>query len=200
MTLVSKCTGRNGYYPCQCEKCRRMFSGKSRYDGPNKELSNFMWRYYAEGAERVKGLGYIAAWIYWPTLWEPDFKLPDNILFVMCPRGPWSCGKEAFFQAEKERIKSWGKITGNRMRLWNYMIKYPHGILPGLPSPAPHAVARYYKEVAPYICGAFSEVGMERFMFQYLNLYVYYKVLWDTNVDVEALLEGHYRLMFGKSL
>ena len=190
-------TPNDGYYPCQCEKCRKIFSAKYKTAGPNRELSNFMWHYYAEGAKRVKDLGYIAAWIYWPTLWEPDFKLPDNILFVMCPRGPWSCGNENFFQAEKERIRIWGKITNNRMRLWNYMIKYPHGIYPGAPSMAPNAVAQYYKAVLPYTCGAFSEAGVDRFMFQYLNLYVYYKVLWDNDLNVKALLDEHYRLMFG---
>ena len=187
-------TPDDGYYPCQCEKCRKQFT--AQYSN-NKSLSDFMWRYYAEVANRVKGHGYVTAWIYWPTLWKPDFQLPDNILYVMCPRGPWNCGNETFFQKEQKKIREWGKITGNRMRLWNYMIKYPHGIYPGVPSIAPHAVARYYKEAAPSICGAFSEVGVDRFMFQYLNLYVYYKVLWDNNLDVKALFDEHCKLMFG---
>ena len=170
-------TPDDGYYPCRCPKCSKSFpdiTGRS-----NKALSDFMWRYYADAANYVKGYGYIAAWIYYPTLLTPDFKLPDNILFVMCPKGPWSCGNETVYKKEMEKVKTWGKITGNRMRLWNYMIKYPHGSYPGVPSNAPRAVARYYRDAAPYICGAFAEVGMERFMFQYLNLYVYYKALWD---------------------
>ncbi len=188
-------TPDDGYYPCRCPKCQKSFPevvGRN-----NKALSNFMWRYYADAAKYVKGHGYIAAWIYYPTLLVPDFKLPDNLLFVMCPKGPWSCGNEAVLKRELERIKTWGGITGNRMRLWNYMIKYPHGSYPGVPSNAPRAVAHYYREAAPYICGAFAEVGMERFMFQYLNLYVYYKALWNTNLDIEALLKEHHQLLFG---
>ena len=191
-------TPDDGYFPCRCERCSKLFTPPAgRNDDADRSLSNYMWRYYAQGAEKVKDLGYIAAWIYWPTLWQPDFELPKNILFVMCPRGPWSCGNETFFQKELERVRRWGKFTESRMRLWNYMIKYPHGIFRGIPSGAPRAVARYYKAVAPYICGVFSESGMERFMFQHLNLYVYYKVLWNTSLDVEALLDEYYRNMYG---
>ena len=188
-------TPDDGYYPCRCPKCSKSFPDITGRN--NKALSDFMWRYYADAANYVKGYGYIAAWIYYPTLLTPDFKLPDNILFVMCPKGPWSCGNETVYKKEMEKVKTWGKITGNRMRLWNYMIKYPHGSYPGVPSNAPRAVARYYRDAAPYICGAFAEVGMERFMFQYLNLYVYYKALWDNNLDIEALLKEHHELLFG---
>ncbi|MBR7138255.1 MAG: DUF4838 domain-containing protein [Lentisphaeria bacterium] len=188
-------TPDDGYYPCRCPKCRKSFPDVEGRN--NKALSDFMWRYYADAANYVKDYGYIAAWIYYPTLLTPSFKLPENLLFVMCPKGPWSCGSEEIFKKEMERVKIWGEITGSRMRLWNYMIKYPHGSYPGVPSNAPRAVARYYREAAPYICGAFAEVGMERFMFQYLNLYVYYKALWDNNLDIEALLAEHHKLLFG---
>ena len=187
-------TPEDSYYPCRCEKCCVLFT-PGRHD--DKPLSEFMWRYYEEVANRVKGKGYISAWVYWPTLYEPEFQLPENLLLVMCPRGPWSCGNETFFRQESEKIAVWGKRTGGRLRLWNYMIKSPRGTYKGVPTVAPRAVARYYHEVAPSICGAFSEVVTERFMFQYLNLYVYYKVLWDSQLDVEKLLAEHHNLMFG---
>ncbi|MBQ9755095.1 MAG: DUF4838 domain-containing protein [Lentisphaeria bacterium] len=189
-------TPDDGYYPCRCPKCRKSFPDIDG-SGKNKKLSDFMWRYYADAANYVKGHGYIAAWIYWPTLQLPDFKLPDNILFVMCPKGPWSVGNEEVYQRELKRVRTWGELTGSRMRMWNYLIKYPHGSYPGVPTNAPRAVARYYKETAPYTCGAFAEVGVDRFMFQYLNLYVYYKALWTNDLDIEKLLEEHHRLLFG---
>lgn len=189
-------TPPDSYYACRCEKCSKIFGpGRNNYK-LDKPLSDFMWRYYADLAERIKDKGYAAAWVYWPTSQPPEFELPSNILLVITPAGPWSCSNPQTFQAEIERLALWGKLSHNKIRMWNYMLKSPPGILGSIPPMAPRAVSQYYKAAAPYVCGAFSESGMERYLYRYLNMYVYYKVLWDNNLDTETLLEEHHRLMF----
>ena len=41
------------------------------------------------------------------------------------------------------------------------------------------------------------ESECDRFLYFYLNYYIQCKVAWDNSVDYMALLDEHYRLMFG---
>ena len=64
---------------------------------------------------------------------------------------------------------------------------------------SPRAYGEYYKGIAPWIFGAFAESESDRFLYNYLNYYIFSKVAWDNRADFEALLEEHYRLMFGNA-
>jgi hypothetical protein len=61
----------------------------------------------------------------------------------------------------------------------------------------PRAYGRYYKSVAKWIFGALAESETDRMIYNYLNHYVFAKLMWDLDTDVDALLEEHYSLMFG---
>ena len=193
-------TPDDSYVPCQCEKCRKLFTLEVDDQDNMRKISDFMWQYFQDVANSVKkqgAKGYIAAWSYWPTVYEPPFDLADNILVVVCARGPWNYKNKKTWQLEQERIASWGKRASSNIRLWNYWIKTPFGSLYDLPTMAPHAIDAYYRSVAPYICGAFAETEMERLVYQYLNHYVFYKLMWNMETDTNALLEEHYKLFFG---
>jgi len=47
------------------------------------------------------------------------------------------------------------------------------------------------------INGAFAESESDRWSYNYLNYYVFSRICWDPQTDVEALLEEHHLLMFG---
>ena len=195
-------TPDDSYVPCQCEKCRNLFTLEVDDKANMRKISDFMWQYFQDVANSVKKQGvdgYIAAWSYWPTVFEPPFTLADNILVVVCARGPWNYKNKQSWQLEQERIASWGKRASSNIRLWNYWIKTPFGSLYDLPTMAPHAIDAYYRAVAPYVCGAFAETEMERLVYQYLNHYVFYKIMWNMETDTNALLEEHYRLFFGEA-
>jgi hypothetical protein len=129
----------------------------------------------------------------------PDFELPPNIEVMTAIYGQWHK------QGTKNRAdavaiaKAWSEKLGHTIRMWNYPCK-----LLGLdvkakdvPQNCPRAWANFYKEMAPYVNGAFAESETDRWFFNYLNYYVFSKVCWDNDVDVDALLDEHYRLMFG---
>jgi len=42
-----------------------------------------------------------------------------------------------------------------------------------------------------------TESSPGRFLFDALNVYVFSRVAWDPAVDVDAILDEHYRLMYG---
>ncbi len=45
--------------------------------------------------------------------------------------------------------------------------------------------------------GAFAESESDRWIYNYLNYYVFSRVCWNPAADVEAILAEHHRLMFG---
>ena len=57
---------------------------------------------------------------------------------------------------------------------------------------------KMYLQTAPYTIGGFCESESDKAIYQYLNYYVFAKVMWDPSVDVGAILDEHHRLMFGK--
>ena len=194
-------TPDDSYLSCKCPVCRKIYIDENGNEDRRK-LSDFMWNFYADVANAVKKAGvngYVAAWSYNPTLTEPPMELPDNVLLVVCARGPWSYKNKKAWQDEHERIAKFGKLSHSNIRLWNYWIKFPFGSMLDVPVMAPHAVAAYYKKVAPYICGAFAETEIERQAYHYLNHYIFYKLMWNIDTDVDALLEEHYKLLYGNA-
>ena len=67
----------------------------------------------------------------------------------------------------------------------------------GVPQVAPRAWAKYYRAVAPYVTGAFAESESDRWIYNYLNYYVFSRLCWNPEADVEAILAEHHMLMFG---
>ena len=66
-----------------------------------------------------------------------------------------------------------------------------------VPQLAPRAWAGYYRAVAPHVTGAFAESESDRWLYNYLNYYVFSRMCWNPDADVEAILAEHHRLMFG---
>ena len=62
---------------------------------------------------------------------------------------------------------------------------------------SPHAWGNYYKRLSKWIFGAFAESESDRWIYNYLNYYIYSCVCWDVNCDIDAILDEHYSLMFG---
>jgi hypothetical protein len=67
----------------------------------------------------------------------------------------------------------------------------------GAPQVAPRSWAAYYRAVAPHVAGAFAESESDRWIYNYLNYYVFSRLCWNPECDVEAVLAEHHRLMFG---
>jgi alpha-glucuronidase len=66
-----------------------------------------------------------------------------------------------------------------------------------VPSPTPRTFGRHYKEIAPWVFGAYCSNNSPRFLYSALNYYVFYKVAWNNATDVDALVDEYNRLMFG---
>jgi hypothetical protein len=136
---------------------------------------------------------------YQPYGRVPDFDIPGNVDVMVARRGPWGEADRALQDRENAEVKAWADKLGRKVWLWNYPDKVDcwHLLMPGVPQLAPRAWASYYKSVRPYAFGAFAESESDRWIYNYLNYYVFSRVSWDPDADVEEILAEHHCLMFG---
>ena len=192
--------------PCQCERCKAAY----RHDLGSSFMTDLIWGFTKEIAERIAADGFDAVLSqssYSNWLEPPDFDLPANISVETCATGPWAIRKPGEMKRDLALIEKWTKKIGHGVILQTYPGKF--GALfgfqdlrfPGVPQITPRAWGAFYKAVAPCLSGkyggSYAENDTDRFLFDALNLYVYSRVVWDPSVDVDAILDEHYRLMYG---
>ena len=183
---------QDGQPECACEKCQKLYrAGKDPVWMATKSIAE---RLTAAG---VKGT--VTQMCYGRSRKVPDYSLPSNILVQVAVRGQWSCGIPDRIANERRQMEDWVAKLGHKVWLWTYPGKHP-SVGPnfdGIPQLSMHAWGQYFKDVAGLVTGCFSESESDRFSFNYLNYYVYSRVCWDNKTDIDAVLDEHYRLMFG---
>ena len=181
---------QDGWTGCRCAKCK----GKKDGDLVWSAMTNVAWR-----LKRAGIAGDIVNMAYSNCKEIPDMDFPGNIQVMVAPVGPWSINCPHLLKRDNDIVKGWAGKLGHKVWLWNYANKT--GVLvkkaAGIPTPAPRAWAAYFKLLAPYIDGAFVESETDRWFNNQLNYYIYSRVCWNNDADVEALLDGYFSDMFG---
>ena len=189
---IVDCMPQDGQAMCHCENCQKLYTAGI----------DPVWTATKKIAERLTADGLdakVTQMCYSRSRKVPDFDLPSNVLVQVAVRGQWSLRDPKLIEKEHAQIFAWQKKLGHKVWLWTYPGKHP-SVGPdfdGLPQLSMHAWTRYYADLKDSIIGGFSESETDRFSFNYLNYYVYSRMCWDTSVDVDAILDEHYRLMFG---
>lgn len=190
---------QDGMVHCGCEKCKASQAlCKAKNMTPETYLvwgavSNIASRLRAEGLD-----GVISMMAYNGFSSVPDFELPPNIEVMLATTGPWSVYDSRLADNDR-KASGWAEKLGHKVRLWNYPCKLLGLDVKGegVPQNCPRAWVKFYKHSSKWINGAFAESESDRWFYNYLNYYAFSKVCWDNDVDVDALLSEHYRLMFG---
>ena len=178
-------------YWCTCPECSKYKTAKER--------NEFMWRFFTEAANTMKKenvKGYLTTMAYGQYRSVPEVRIPDNLLVMLATRGPWNEGNETVRDAEMALLRQWTQKLGGKTWLWTYPGKY-HGRGLNIPHTTPRATAAFVKRVKPYIFGVFFESASENAIYNYLFHYVFGKILWNPDTDIDALLAEHAQLMYG---
>ncbi len=183
---------------CNCEWCMKNVPF-SKFD--IGFATDLVWRRTAELANRLKTKfphARVSQMSYIPYARIPTSEIPDNVDVFVARRGPWAEGT-AIGAREKDEVAAWHAKLGRKVSLWNYPDKVDCWNLEmkDIPQLAPRAWSAYYRAVAPHVTGAFAESESDRWIYNYLNYYVFSRVCWNPDADVEAILAEHHRLMFG---
>ena len=185
---------------CHCDWCERNIPFSKTDIG---FASDLVWRRTAELANRLKTKfprARVSQMSYIPYVRIPTNEIPENVDVFVARRGPWAEGT-AIGERERGEVRRWHDKLGRKVSLWNYPDKVDCWNLEmkDIPQLAPRAWASYYRAVAPHVTGAFAESESDRWIYNYLNYYVFSRVSWNPESDVEAILAEHHRLMFGSA-
>ncbi|MGC9319183.1 MAG: DUF4838 domain-containing protein, partial [Armatimonadota bacterium] len=203
----------NGF--CECAECRAL-DEQTRYsvDDVNsgwasadwekhRTLSRRMTLHYAECAGRLAEThpdalvktGIYASYLLTPL--DDALSVPDNCLGQLCHG--W-CHNHAITDPDcainrdfRQSLEGWGEIYAN-LCLYEYYYKVA---ALQLPFPIIHSM----RQDIPWL----RDQGLFGIFTQYtrnwwtigLNYYVASKLLWDADLDVDALVEDYYRKMYG---
>ena len=183
---------------CPCDWCAKNIPFSRTDTGFATDL---VWRRTAELANRLMEKfpnARVSQMSYIPYVRIPTNDIPGNVDVFVARRGPWAEGT-AIGEREKDEVLGWHAKLGRKVSLWNYPDKVDCWNLEmkDIPQLAPRAWARYYRAVAPHVTGAFAESESDRWLYNYLNYYVFSRLCWNPEADVEAILAEHHRLMFG---
>ena len=192
----------DGWSPCQCEQCKATY----RSDLGSSFATDLMWGFTKELAERLaaEGIdGVLMQSSYGAWVEPPSFDIPSNVSMNTSCTGPWALRRPDAAKNQLAMLEKWTKKLGHPIFNWSYAGKFKclQLDLPDIPQITPRAYGEFYKAAAPYLsgdyAGAYSETCTDRFLFDALNVYVFSRVAWDPSVDVGAILDEHYRLMYG---
>ena len=191
---------QDGMKACFCERCQAAYAKAS---DPKRPASELVWGRTAELARRLTADGFdvnLVQMAYGDYHGVPALDLPPNIQVMLATRGQWSVVQPETLGRENAEIDAWVKKLGHKVWLWNYPCKVACGcnLFPDIAPMAPRCWGVYYGMMSKRIIGAYAETNCDKWIFNYLNYYVYGKVAWRNSTQVMPLLEEHHRLMFGE--
>lgn len=186
----------NYHTPCRCRRCMADYRPEwGRYG----RISEIIFEHTVELAEHArkrwpdKRINTLA---YSHYMLPPTMDIPDNVDIRVAMMWSTKINKEPYWYARNLRLlKDWSKkVDGERARLscWAYGC-WPGGNKPYL---FPHTQKRWLTEVKDLINGEFINSGQPTPVGYYMN-YVWTRLLWDTDTDVDALLDDHCSRFFG---
>lgn len=185
----------DGMWWCQCPKCKAVErQGK-------QAKSDHIWHFKTDIARKLKENkipGYVTCMAYAEYKPIPNCDIPDNVIVMLALTGPWAESDAERRTASDRLLLDWNKKLGARSYLWTYPTKLCAEV-PLIPNFSPRAVGSFFKRQAPHIFGAFLEAESDRWIFSFLNCYIFSKIMWNVNTDTESLIDEHCRLMYGKA-
>ena len=185
---------KDHFRPCQCKNCRAFVKKHSEAD--------LVWDLAFDMAERIQkaGLpGYVTAMSYAHYTEVPKRKLPDNLLIMCAVQGPWAENNPPRRKILEERLKVWNKALGRKVWSWTYTGKYGGLDIKNVPSTTPRIVAKYFNRTRDLTTGSFLEAESDHWIFSYLMIYTFGKIMWDSSQDPDKIVDNHHKLMFGKA-
>lgn len=186
----------DGMKRCRCPVCTAAYA---KAKNPVNFANDIIWGKTAELGRRLKadGVGgYLTQMAYSGYRDVPDFELPDNIIAVLCNNGGWVLGEAG--EADFRRVQEWNAKVG-KIKLYNNTGKFrSHATnIDEVPSWTPFAIAKFYNRVSPLVRGAYFCGPSDRFIHTVMNYYVFSKIAWNGQADAAAIMDEHYRLMYG---
>ena len=182
---------------CRCERCRALWRDEgSQYGSASQILGNFVANLGREVQQRWPEMTVVFLPYKNYTYAPKGIEFPGNVEVQICGMPGMALYKEPEINAsEQANIDAWRKLTGRKIQNWHY------SCWPANRTKAaylfPHTVQAHYQANRDRTVGTFINGTGDHWPRQHLSLYVWLKVLWNPDIDVDAVIEEHCRRMYG---
>lgn len=183
---------------CYCEPCRKLHNPGSVYSAASKVMGVFVKK-LAEEVERRwpdKKVLYLPYWNY--TVCPEEIDFPDNLEIQMCTMAFGLMRQPGPRKLMENSMRAWSKKVGGRIQTWEYshrVADWTNALLQ-----YPHLVQDYYRANRDVLVGSFlNGGGISEWSQTAPTLYCWMKVLWNPDVDIDAILDAYCKRMFGKA-
>ncbi len=182
---------------CRCEDCRRLWNHDgSAYSSASRVLGIFV----AELGHAVKSRWPEMTVIYLPyknyTYAPEGIDFPDNVEVQICGMPGLAMYKDATINREEQaNIDAWVRLTGRPIQNWHYSC-WPENRTKAAYL-FPYTAQTHYRANREKTVGTFINGVGDHWGRQHLSLYVWLKVLWDPEIDVDAVIDEYCRRMYG---
>jgi hypothetical protein len=184
---------------CHCPPCRETYArgGGTWIDGTSLIMGLFVKRMCEAVKQRWpdKKVIYLPYWNYQECPQEVEY--PDNLV-VMAAMTTYPTPLNAQpenFQEALDRLRAWRSKACLPVTIWDYCVGWTYG-----PYQYPHVVRDFYKAVRGISAGTFiNGENLGEWTTTAPTLYVWMKVLWNPDVDVDAVLDEMCRRLYGKA-
>jgi hypothetical protein len=188
-----------GDSPVECyeENCRKLYEPyKHPYGEASKIMGMFVKKFAMEVKRRwpKKKVLYLAYYNY--TLCPEEIDFPDNLEIQMCTMA-FALMKQPTQRDLMERsLRCWSKKVGGKILTWEYSHRVANWTY--APLQYPHLVQDYYRKNRDILAGSFLNGGdsLSEWSTTAFTLYCWMKVLWNPDVDIDAILHEYCKRMF----
>jgi len=182
---------------CYSEECQALWDPDGGVYGT---ASRLMGQFVADLGREVKERWPHLTIIYLPyknyTYAPEGIEFPDNIEVQLCGMPGLALYKDPTINAsEQANIDAWVELTGRRIQNWHYSCWPAHRT--DAAYLFPHTIQRHYQENRDKTVGTFINGVKDHWPRQHLSLYVWLKVLWNPDVNVDAIIEEYLHRMYG---
>lgn len=193
-------------FHCCCPRCKEKW-----IDGlENSQLSNLIFGYAVKFANEINkkypgrrlAAGAYCGYLYPPP--DPKIKIPENMDIMICTvKGNAKLVAPGHWKHTTDVVNEWFvRVNKNpdRLFLFEYFV-YPSTDAPTL---YPHVMKKWFQFLKGKVSGGFNNGynpvrAPERYRLNILNAWLWHKLLWDPDADVDHLMDGFYKDLFGPS-
>jgi hypothetical protein len=188
-----------GDFPVECydKNCQTLFEpNKHPYGEASKIMGMFVKKFAIEVKRRwpEKKVMYLPYYNY--TLCPEEIDFSDNLEIQMCTMAFALMKQPVQRDLMEQSLRCWSKKVGGKILTW----EYPHRVVGWTYAPLqyPHIVQDYYQKNRDILAGSFLNGGnsLSEWSTTAFTLYCWMKVLWNPDVDIDAILHEYCKRMF----
>lgn len=124
---------------------------------------------------------------------------PDNLEIQMCTMAAGLMRQSSHRKLIEDALRAWSEAVDGPIQSW----EYPHRIADWTHAPVqyPHLIQDYYSTNRKILTGSFLNGGrsLSEWSTTAPTLYCWLKILWNPDVDVDAIMDRMCTRLFGKA-